>query len=92
MKSPEPGARTNTAPLGQSINAALKIVLDGSLMTGYPDGLDIRSSGNLVRGLVIQRFFDSIYIADAADNRIQGNFVGTNAQGNTSEFSTPLHK
>jgi CSLREA domain-containing protein len=77
----QPGASPNSNPFGQPINAALKIVLDGSQVSGYPDGLDIRSSGNLVRGLVIQRFYDGISVLDASDNRIEGNFIGTDVHG-----------
>jgi CSLREA domain-containing protein len=77
----QPGASPNSNPFGQPINAALKIVLDGSQVPYYPDGLDIRSSGNLVRGLVVQRFNDGISVLDASDNRIEGNFIGTDALG-----------
>lgn len=77
----QPGASPNSNPFGQPINAALKIVLDGSQVAGWPDGLGIRSSGNLVRGLVIQRFYDGISVLDASDNRIEGNFIGTDVQG-----------
>jgi CSLREA domain-containing protein len=77
----QPGASPNSNPFGQPINAALKIVLDGSQVAGWPDGLDIRSSGNLVRGLVIQRFYDGISVLDASDNRIEGNFIGTDVYG-----------
>ena len=79
----QPGASPNTAPVGQPINAGLKIVLDGSSLTGYPTGLDIRSSGNVIRGLVIQRFNTGISVLDVDNNRIEGCFVGTDAQGLT---------
>jgi hypothetical protein len=80
----QPGASPNTNPFGQPINAVLKIVLDGSLLpTCCPSGLDIRSSNNVVRGLVIQRFYTGIQVIDADGNRFEGNFVGTDAQGKT---------
>ena len=75
------GAKANTNQFGQPINAALKIILDGSHIGGWPEGLQVRSSGNLVRGLVIQRFNDGIAIVDASNNRIEGNFIGSDAQG-----------
>ncbi len=80
----QPGASPNTNPFGQTINAVLKIVLDGSLLpTCCPSGLDIRSSNNVVRGLVIHRFYTGIQVVDADGNRFEGNFVGTDAQGKT---------
>ncbi len=80
----QPGASPNTNPFGQPINAVLKIVLDGSLLpTCCPSGLDIRSSNNVVRGLVIHRFYTGIQVVDADGNRFEGNFVGTDVQGKT---------
>lgn len=80
----QPGASPNTNPFGQPINAVLKIVLDGSLLpTCCPSGLDIRSSNNVARGLVIHRFFTGIQVVDADGNRFEGNFIGTDAQGKT---------
>ncbi|MFQ5859669.1 MAG: CSLREA domain-containing protein, partial [Anaerolineae bacterium] len=79
------GARPNTNPFGQPINAVLKVVLDGSLLSqGFAVGLDIRSSGNLVRGLVIQRFRRGIDVSDANGNRFEGNFIGTDVHGTTA--------
>lgn len=78
----QPGASQNTNPFGQPINAVLKIVLDGwGLPTCCPAGLDIRSSGNVVRGLVIQRFYTGIEVVDADGNRFEGNFIGTDVHG-----------
>jgi len=79
----QPGASPNTAPFGQPINAVLKIVLDGSLIpeNTWPDGLSIRSAGNIVRGLVIQHFNNGIDVWKAGNNRIEGCFVGTDATG-----------
>jgi hypothetical protein len=80
----QPGASPNTNPFGQPINAVLKIVLDGSLLpTCCPSGLDIRSSNNVVRGLVIHRFYTGIQVVAADGNRFEGNFIGTDAQGKT---------
>ena len=80
----QPGASPNTTPFGQSINAVLKIVLDGSLLPECCySGVDIRSSNNVVRSLVIQRFYTGIDVVDADGNRFEGNFVGTDVQGKT---------
>ena len=78
----QPGATPNTNPFGQPINAALKIVLDGSLLPMCcPAGLEVRSSGNVVRGLVIHRFYTGIDVVDADGNRFEGNFIGTDVHG-----------
>jgi CSLREA domain-containing protein len=81
----QPGATPNTNPFGQGLNAVYKIVLDGELLLGYPSGISIRTSGNLVRGLVIQHFNTGIEVLDADHNRIEGNFIGTDAQGASGE-------
>jgi CSLREA domain-containing protein len=81
----QPGAHANSAPFGQPINASLRIVLDGSSLPACcPSGLDIRSSGNLVRGLVIQRFRTGINMYNATTTRVEGNFIGTDAAGLTA--------
>lgn len=80
----QPGATPNTNPFGQPINAVLKIVLDGSLLPECCySGLDIRSSDNVVLGLVVHRFYTGIYVVDANGNRFEGNFIGTDVQGKT---------
>jgi CSLREA domain-containing protein len=79
------GASPNINPVGQPINAVLKIVLDGFLLPECcPAGLDIRSSNNVVRGLVIQRFYTGIDVVDADGNRFEGNFIGTDVHGTTA--------
>jgi len=76
------GAVPNTNPVGQPINAVLKIVLDGSLLPECcPYGIHVWGSGSVIRGLVIQGFHGGLDIIDASDNRIEGNFVGTDAHG-----------
>lgn len=54
--------------------------------TNYPQGLDIRSGNNTVKGLVINRFHNSAAIVIASTssggNTIQGNFIGTDITGN----------
>lgn len=79
----QPGASPNSNPFGQGLNAVYKIVLDGSLVPYYPAAFELRSSGNLVRGLVIQHFYDGIFVLDADNNHIEGNYIGTDAQGSS---------
>ena len=73
-------ASPNTLATGN--NAFFKIELDGSHAGAQAIGIDIRSSNNVVRGLVINGF-DRLGIAvqRGADNRIVGCFVGTDATG-----------
>jgi len=77
----QPGAHPNSSPFGQALNAVYKIVLDGAEVPYYPDAIQLRSAGNLIRGLVIQRFNGGVFVIDADDNRIEGNFIGTDALG-----------
>ena len=73
----QPGASAGADPV-------LKIVLDG-YDNGSFSGLAIRSADNVIRGLVIQRFtpFTAIDISGTAarDNRVEGNFIGTDVSG-----------
>lgn len=78
----QPGARPNSAPVGQGLNGVLAIVLDGSLLPDCcPSGLTLRGSGATVRGLVIGRFYTGIRLLGGSGSRIEGNFVGTDALG-----------
>jgi CSLREA domain-containing protein len=75
------GAHPNTLAVGN--DAALKIVLDGTLVGG--DGLRIDGASNsLIKGLVINSFETSginIFGTTAVGTRIVGNFIGTDASG-----------
>lgn len=81
------GAKPNTGAV--SGNAVIKIQIDGAQGSGnYPandgvDGLTIRSSHNVIRGLSIFRWDHQILItgSNANYNQIQGNFLGTSADG-----------
>lgn len=83
----QPGASRNTLASGE--NAVLLIELDGTVIGGS-SGLTIRASNCEVRGLVINRFAQGIFITSSSGttqttvNLIQGNFIGTNASGNSS--------
>jgi hypothetical protein len=75
----QPGAlpATDTTP------ATLMIEIDGT-NAGASDGFTIISAGNVIRGLVINRFLVSgVYIAGsgATGNAVSGNYIGTNADG-----------
>ncbi len=81
----QPGSRKNTRATG-AINAVPKIQLDGSAAGSDADGLVIQGISDVtIRGLVINRFDRSgIFVTStdgSDDNRIEGNFVGTNPAG-----------
>jgi len=79
------GARPNTNGPGLGSNAVLKIELDGSLRDPAEPffwiGLNLSSIGSIVRGLVINRFFAEGIRVAGSNNRIEGNFIGTDVTG-----------
>jgi hypothetical protein len=78
--NPAPCSRANSSAVGT--NAVLLIQLNGANATSSA-GLRIHASNVVVKGLVINRFGTGIQIGtrDATGNKIEGNFVGTNAAG-----------
>ncbi|HEX9872014.1 MAG TPA: CSLREA domain-containing protein, partial [Candidatus Tectomicrobia bacterium] len=84
----QPGAAPNTNPPTLGTNAVLRIVLDGTNAGGGGAGLSIRAggSGSTVRGLVINRFSNTgiLLEVNAANNVIEGNFIGTDVTGTLS--------
>jgi photosystem II stability/assembly factor-like uncharacterized protein len=58
------------------------VELDGSTVGVSASGLRITGGNSVVRGLTINRFPDSgIALLTGGNNRIEGNFIGTNAAG-----------
>jgi hypothetical protein len=78
----QPGSSPNTQAVGS--NAVPKIELDGSLAgDNGEDGLTVRASNSLIKGLVINRFDgDGVFVfSGASGTKIEGNFVGTDPSG-----------
>ena len=71
-------ASANTLVVGN--NAVLLIELDGSL-TPSSQGLSITAGNTTVRGLVINRFSNGIFLTSGGNNVIEGNFIGTDPTG-----------
>ena len=84
------GGSANTGTT--SLNADLRVEIDGSLLTTDVNGLRLAAPNNVIRGLVINRvapagFFvnaDGIEVASTG-NRIEGNTIGTNAAGTVAQ-------
>jgi len=77
------GASANSKATGN--DAVLKIVIDGINAGADVTGLVVEGSDTTIRGLVIQRFDRyGIEVGGSGDHLIAGNFIGTNAAGNTA--------
>jgi CSLREA domain-containing protein len=76
----QPGSHPNTLAKGN--DAVLKIELAGT-NAGVTDGLEVRASNSVVRGLVINDFDKGgAGLSVAGDNnKIEGNFIGTDPTG-----------
>ncbi|MBE9175138.1 right-handed parallel beta-helix repeat-containing protein, partial [Synechocystis salina LEGE 06155] len=84
----QPGATENT--LTEGTNAQLLIEINGA-SAGNTQGLnlDTGSNGSVIRGLVINGFQrDGIRISNSGNHVIAGNFIGTNAAGDTASANT----
>lgn len=90
-------AKENTRASGT--NADLRIELRGASATPGSNGLTISGGRTIIRGLVITRFQrtgsgfggHAISFSDTAgntNNRVEGNFLGTNRTGTTAEPNT----
>ena len=82
----QPGADPNTA-ITNSNNADLKVELSGASAPSNAFGLAVSgagAAGTTIKGLVINRFGDDgVFVrVDAPNITIEGNFIGTNADGN----------
>ncbi|HYB96381.1 MAG TPA: Ig-like domain-containing protein, partial [Vicinamibacterales bacterium] len=79
----QPGSSTNTDTVGT--NAVIKIELNGSSAGSNATGLLLQGGNSTIRGLAIGGFSSAgIAMEIAGNNRIEGNFIGTNAGGTTA--------
>ena len=78
----QPGAFENTSPVGT--NADPMIELSGQNAGQGADGLKVRASGSMVRGLIINCFEDrgvEVLGEGTTGVKIEGNFIGTDPSG-----------
>ncbi|HKP04933.1 MAG TPA: hypothetical protein VJU77_16390 [Chthoniobacterales bacterium] len=75
------GALPNSNPVGQGLNASLKVELDGNFISFLGSALMITGGNTTVRGLIINRFDSGITCQGGSGNTIQGNFIGTDPTG-----------
>jgi hypothetical protein len=78
----QPGASPRTG----SSAAVLKIQLNGASAGQTFTGLTLEdgADGTMLRGLVVQRFFQGIII-NARNTVVEGNYIGTNASGDSAQ-------
>lgn len=79
----QPGASQNTLAVGD--NAVLRIEIDGT-NAGPTEGLIINTggAGSTLQGLAINNFAGQAVRILVSGNRVQGNFIGINADGTAS--------
>ena len=75
----QPGTAMNTSTLGD--NAVIRIVITESPGQGILAGLTATSDNNVIQGLAVNGFTDSIDVVSGKNNVIRGNFIGTDATG-----------
>ena len=82
----QPGASPNT--LADGNDAVLMIEINGENLPAFSTGLRLIGSGNVVRGLVVNRvdgdFSAGITMAGAGQHVVAGNFIGTNVSGSAA--------
>jgi hypothetical protein len=83
----QPGSQPNTLAVGD--DAVLTIELDGTNAGSDARGLQVWEDAShcVIRGLVVNNFFDGVGIFLLGDGRskIEGNFVGTDPSGTQAE-------
>lgn len=84
-------SQPGSAPADGSNQAVLKIQVDGSGMLDVDDCFHVTSAGNVIRGLIINRCHAngiSITGGNARNNRVSGNYIGTNYNGYSDSPNT----
>ena len=74
----QPGATANSNPPNAGSNAALRVEITALATVGT--SLMLAGSGSVVRGLIINRRV-GIALVGSGGHRVEGNFIGSNADG-----------
>ena len=73
------GASANTQPFGQGLNTVLRIQVTGG--AGVDPCFSVQAGDTTVKGLVINGCTTSVSVASGSNNRVEGNFLGTDPTG-----------
>ncbi len=65
-------------------NGTPDIAIDGQNVFNYSSGFYINSNNNTIKGLILHRWYNGIYISYGSNNLIVGNYIGTDSTGNTA--------
>ncbi len=87
----QPGSSPNTQDTSQGLDTVLVIQIDGSALPLFGVCLDLAASDSTIRGLVINGCDGTgIRVESSASNAvIEGNFIGTDPAGTTSDSGFP---
>jgi|GEM_PF-2345907 len=83
----QPGSSPNGNGLSDGINAHLLIEIDLGEVSDVPVTnlrIDAGAAGSVIRGIVLNHFTHDGIVVAATDVTIQGNFIGTNADGSAT--------
>ena len=84
-------ATTQTTNIGDTNGQGPEIELDGTGIGATSRGFAVNAPGCTVRGLVINRFFDGIYLlASSTGSKIESNYIGTDVTG-TADLGNSRH-
>jgi hypothetical protein len=75
----QPGASANTKPVGQGLDTVLVIQVTGG--AGIDPCFQVQTSDTTIKGLVINGCTTSIDLQSGSNDRVEGNFLGTDASG-----------
>ena len=73
------GASPNTQPFGQGLNTVLRIQLTGG--AGVGTCFTVQTDDTTIKGLIVNGCTTSVSIQSGSNNRVEGNFLGTDPTG-----------
>ncbi len=73
------GASANTQPFGQGLNTVLRVQITGG--AGVGTCFTVQTDDTTIKGLIVNGCTTSVSIASGSNNRVEGNFLGTDPTG-----------